>query len=658
MSFRKNVKNIIKKFDYFAVNLNFRYKSKDKYHTLTGGITFIIYILFIMSFVFFNLSSFIRRKNMNIISLNMKLHETDKINLANTKFSFAYNIRCGGNSTEKQMQELFELKLTYIDMTKEKGIESKKKTKIESDFCNNSNFYNKFNDSMDSIDLYSYYCPLNLSYINLEGQYSDEHFRYLEFSLKAKNTCPNDFDKYYYLLTNYDCKLVIYFIDNAINIYNYHNPVDQYIDIIFLQIDPTMYLKLNTFFILQHFQSYENLLFDVTENQIYTKYNRQELYNLYKGLNRFELMPDDYEYFAKIYFRADWSRDILTRKYQKLTEFIANMMSIFSSLLIFLVLLLTEVNRFYSNISIMKKIFTFNRENKKNKKEKYLVNMKNNFSEHFKTRVKTHEMENFNTKLTLNIKGKNNNVIINKFHNKSFLSIKNSQLSNENFISSSNNNQFNYLNVPIQLENSSFIYNNNSSNNINIDNNNNNNINNNTSIMQFKNYLSTLKLIKESSKKFKEIKKKSSMYTTLKIKKEIPIDYNINEFFLYKIFPCFASNKIKTKDKLFSKGKEKLFYQIDIFTYLNNMQNLELMVHILFENYQKNIIKIVGKPFIYLEDKKDFIDKIKISSFSLNNKDVQNFEDSFLYLDEKKNKTFVDKKLYELAKEEIKSYLI
>jgi len=61
----------------------------------------------------------------------MKLHETDKINLANTKFSFAYNIRCGGNSTEKQMQELFELKLTYIDMTKEKGIESKKKPKLK-----------------------------------------------------------------------------------------------------------------------------------------------------------------------------------------------------------------------------------------------------------------------------------------------------------------------------------------------------------------------------------------------------------------------------------------------------------------------------------------------------------------------------------------------
>ena len=94
------------------------------------------------------------------------------------------------------MQELFELKLTYIDMTKEKGIETKKKIKVESDFCNNSNFYNKFNDSMDSIDLYSYYCPLNLSYINLEGQYSDEHFRYLEFSLKAKNTCPNDFETY------------------------------------------------------------------------------------------------------------------------------------------------------------------------------------------------------------------------------------------------------------------------------------------------------------------------------------------------------------------------------------------------------------------------------------------------------------------------------
>ena len=88
------------------------------------------------------------------------------------------------------------------------------------------------------------------------------------------------------------------------------------------------------------------------------------------------------------------------------------------------------------------------------------------------------------------------------------------------------------------------------------------------------------------------------------------------------------------------------------------MQNLELMVHILFENYQKNIMKIINKPFIYLDDKKDFLDKIKISGYTLNNKDIQNFEESFLFLDEKKNKNYVDKKLYELAKEEIKSYLI
>ena len=656
MSFKKKLKNIIKKFDYFAVHLNFRYKSKDKYHTLTGGITFIIYIIFIIIFLLFNLSSFIKRKSMNIISLNMKLHETDKINLAKTNLSFAYNIRCGGNSTEKQMQELFELKLVYIDMTKEKGIETKNKIKVESDFCNNSNFYNNFNESMESIDLYSYYCPINLSYINLEGQYSDEHFRYLEFSLKAKKTSPNDFDTYYHLFSNYDCKLVIYYIDNAINVFNYYNPVEQYIDIIFLQIDPTRFLKLNTFFILQHFKSYENLLFDIGKNKIYPKYNRQEKYNLYKGLDRFKLTPDDFEYFAKIYFRADWSRDILIRKYQKLTEFIANIMSIFTSVLIFLVLILTEINRFYSNISIMKNIYSFNRENQKDKKEKYLINMKNNFSDHFKTRVRTHEFDNLNTKLTLNIKGKNNNVIINKFNNKSFLSIKNSQISNENILNINNKNNKNFLAIPIPIDNTSFICNNNSNNsNINYDN---NNSINNSSIMRFKNYLSTLKFFKNSLTKNPSIKKKKTMYTTLKIKKEILINYNINEFFFYKIFPCLVSNKIKNKHKLFTKGKEKLFYQINIFTYLNNMQNLELMVHILFENYQKNIMKIINKPFIYLDDKKDFLDKIKISGYTLNNKDIQNFEESFLFLDEKKNKNYVDKKLYELAKEEIKSYLI
>ena len=40
-----SLKNFLKKIDHFGTEFTFEYESKDKYHSITGGIVFLIFIL-------------------------------------------------------------------------------------------------------------------------------------------------------------------------------------------------------------------------------------------------------------------------------------------------------------------------------------------------------------------------------------------------------------------------------------------------------------------------------------------------------------------------------------------------------------------------------------------------------------------------------------
>ena len=55
----KKVKKILKNFDYFAVRINFHYNSKKRYHSVTGGLIFFLFILSSLVYIFLHLSSFI-----------------------------------------------------------------------------------------------------------------------------------------------------------------------------------------------------------------------------------------------------------------------------------------------------------------------------------------------------------------------------------------------------------------------------------------------------------------------------------------------------------------------------------------------------------------------------------------------------------------------
>ena len=64
----RKIKNLFKTIDYFGVNFNFHYKTKEKYTSFSGGIVFLIYLIMALIFVLINFKALLNRENMSIIS--------------------------------------------------------------------------------------------------------------------------------------------------------------------------------------------------------------------------------------------------------------------------------------------------------------------------------------------------------------------------------------------------------------------------------------------------------------------------------------------------------------------------------------------------------------------------------------------------------------
>ena len=60
---------------------------------------------------------------------------------------------------------------------------------------------------------------------------------------------------------------------------------------------------------------------------------------------------------------------------------------------------------------------------------------------------------------------------------------------------------------------------------------------------------------------------------------------------------------MKLKKKLFNSGQKRFYFQLDILTYLEKIQQIEVIHKILFNNKEKKMIKFLSKPAISLDNK-------------------------------------------------------
>ena len=640
---------ILKKIDYFGIQFNFHYKGRDKYNSILSGIAFIVFIFITIFYITYSLISFLNRENLTVTYYDILTHQAKKIDFEKFSLNFAYGLTCSGY-TAQELDEYFYITPSHMTRETINGTVKKTQIRFNNTFCTENDFYNNLNSSFNELKLSNYYCvPRNYS---VEGVYVDNVFSYFQFVISAKKDTPEFYENYYKILRG-DCKFEVYYIDHIIDVDKFKQPLQSSIEQIFMQLSPVNYKKMNIYFRQQEFSSDSAYIFDKKKTNIYGGYSRYEEYSLYLGPERFYDKIANYYAFGTIYVRADRNKRIISRRYQKLTEFAASCSSLLSQLLLWMIVFFAFLNRFYANQSLIKNIFQLRNDKQNNFKniKKIIKNEKiKSFVESFdkdKSKIEDEhsnekflEIKNSESKfIRINKNATSNNINIYNDMNKYINSNKNNEINNE-----INNNNISNNNISNNISN-------NESNNINNDNNNNKVI---THFSNSQNKLNISKNIIEEG-----LLSIMSLRKSLKKEKSFNKKFSINccELCYYNLFckKFHCCSNLKVNNILYKKAKKMLNVELDILTYLKTTQIVHLLNFILLEHYQLTCLKFISKPSISLANKMSVFEKIHY--YENLNKDFSEFEKDFQFLLKKNNKNNLEKKLLNLVEMEINNLI-
>ena len=400
------ISDFFKALDYFGVQINFNFKSEKEYKSVCGGIIFFVYIIICIAYITINFIYFLQKKHKTVIYYDKELYTTDDIHFLEHNSTLSIAMLCDNYDGKfgEDINSKFEIKANHVKYLKIDGKSEKYKTSLTLHKCEYSDFYNQFNEELDRNEITTkHFCFNDKNYL-VKGIFADKDFEYIEFILSANFKEDFDEQKYLELFYRYDCKFSLYYIDNAVDVANLTHPMRAFLNQKFIQITPTGYKKVNLFFTIKSFKSDENWFFTLPTEENYLGYSSCEEYDIEKGENRFITKYDEYEKFAKFYIRASSTRNIIERRFEKFTEFVASSTSILSAVFLFLVSILSNINESFALKEI---IDTLCIEQEKNLEKK--ISIKANFNDNNSINkirkerkfnsLKSEEIKNINVKI-------------------------------------------------------------------------------------------------------------------------------------------------------------------------------------------------------------------------------------------------------------------
>ena len=698
----KAIKNFFTTIDIFGFTYNFRYKNREKFQTALGGVIILLFLVLVCVMGIYYFIPFINRKNYTIVYYTMNLAETEEVNLFESESNFAVGLTCEANKKEfRQINEILDLKARYVLYIKSRdGTYEKDATQLVTHKCTYDDFYNKFDKQMDYLNVGKFECVADKT-VSIQGIYADRVFSYFEFSVIAKNGSRELTEEIERFLFNNDCKLQFVYTDIIIDLDNYDNPQTQYLNELFIQLNPTLFIKRNIYFMNQYFTNDNYLMFvfgdDEGKKEIKPLYSRYEEYALYKGLNRYDTQPEEYDYYTKIYVRAELKRTIIKRKYQKFMEFYADASSLLVALYEILVIIFNYFDNFYANHALAKTIFffkdleeenTFN-VNKKKKKIEELLYMTdsclginnsiefdskgskinkyypriNKDSEREKVFENDENKEDYDKDVKIYNKKKNpvdNKPMIkdNEIEDKKEIErmktnklLKSQKNSNDN-TNSNSNKMANYLKDKEnmldndeshskyrmnQLRSSKYA----------------------EAMMNFKYKPKEVEEFSESMGTNMEEQESSSESEPKKKRKKKIIkaynSFNIFEIIITEFLKCCRSRKMEIKSDANEKANNILFKKLDVISYVRNMILFDIINQINLNNSNKTVINFLCRPIISLEKSQ----RSEFDEFYKNykEKDFKKFSDEIKNITEKQERDEKDNKIISISNEHLRVFV-
>ena len=671
----ESILNFLRALDSFGIAYNFRYRDKNKYKTAIGGSFCILFLILVGVLGILTFIPFVNRKNYTIVYYTMNLAETEEVNIFKSESNFAVGLSCEAKKGEtRNILDLLNLKTSYVLFQKFlNGSYAKFNKPLITHKCTYNDFYNKYDGEFDYLGLSKYECISSKNF-TIQGIYSNEIFSYFEFSVQAKNQSDQLLDTIESFLENNDCKVNFAYTDIIIDLDKYRSPITQYLNQIFIQLTPHLYIKRNIYFMNQYFTTDDNLMYiygDLTP-EIMPLYSRYEEYSLYQGLNRKTNRLPNFDYFSKVYLRADLKKTIIKRKYQRLMEFYSSCHCLLNAIYKLLGILLNYINNFYGFHALSKFIFFFkelddennfniNKKSNMIKEVLSIINSKGNILDNKKSKKKDMEKQdilsinkreeedledikdiqevnlyNNNKKKVQNKNSRNSPTKTMTFLTKETLE-KEENTKKDNNDDENNNNYYQGKTQKYKLDQKR------RKNNIrirfNFRNNNENNL--------------------YSSEKMGTNNDKDSIGSnnTKKVDDngQIKNTYNIFELFITQFFGCCLLNNLNIKNNAINKAKKILFKKLDVIKYIRNMILFERINQTNINDNEKILMNFFSRPIISVYTKEE---KNEFEQFYENyeDKDFDNYYEQIIELANKSKKEEKDIKLLSISNEHLNAF--
>ena len=676
------IKSFFTMIDIFGVNYNFRYKDKEKYQTALGGFIVILFAILAITMAIYYFIPFVNRKNYTIVYYTMNLAKTEEVDLFASESNFAVGLICEKNKNEKKkIDELLDLKSRYVEYVKSRdGNYAKNPKDTNIHLCTYDDFYNKYDAQFDYLSLQTYYCVGNKEF-TIQGIYADQVFSYFEFSVVAKDTTKAWTDEVLRFLFHNDCKLQIAFTDIIIDLDNYENPITQYLNTIFIQLNPSLFIKRNIYFMNQHFTNDDFLMFVFGDDQTPEKkplYSRYEEYALWKGLKRFEEQPAEYDYYSKVYIRAELKKTVIKRKYQKFMEFYADASSLLIAVFDILVVIFNYVDTFYAHHSLAKSIFFFKeleeKENfnvmkkadiiqelisitelqKKNSENSpiEIISKNSKIMKNFPPKKKETERQEINddkedNQKEIKVYNNRNKRPLESKQTKSSSYLKGKSTEEKKDYNNSKQNQYSEKSEDDRGESdenypkykmNQMKRNRNSGAMLNFRYNDRSNDDYNESIGTN---------MDENSSDTERPRRKRKL--------KVENDFNIIEIIITQIFKCCMTKSMRLKNDANEKANELLFKKMDINSYVRNMILFDVMNRTMIDDNTKPIFNFLSRPVISVNKKA----KVEFNEFYKNyrERDFNKYYDRIQEMVHKPKKEEREEKLVSISNEQLKSFV-
>ena len=629
------LKNTLKKLDVFGVPFSFKFNKKDSYPTPSGGLFVILFLIVALYLGISKLIAFIHRDNFAIIYYTMNIPVTEKIILKDSKASIAFGFEnnCGTNGRFK-VQDVLIVEARFVIYTKTmEGEYVKNKRLLSTHPCTYEDFYNLYNKQFDYLSLPAYQCLDDNSQI-IEGIWDDQTFSYYEIGVAAKNQTSENLDNIDEYLFKNDCKFEFFYTDITIDLYNYEEPIAPYLNSAFIQLNPTLFIKRNIYFMNQYLKDDDHLLgvFKDYEENVVSKslFSRYEEYYLYLGLNRSITNPPNTYDYAKIYIRADLKKTDIRRNYQKLMEFYANATSLLIGIFRVLLIIFNFIDGFYGENSIFRRIFFLKEfedsQNfdifKKGKQIKELISLSDIAS------IEYSDVNSFETNFNDIISDKN--------------IFKNKDLKTYNGRSKNN------INLKNTIRTNSFSFRNEKTNSM---------------IRRIKlskgkeSLSSSSRLGKEDKKDNSELNQIRKDETSNNIAPQMKLNYSFNvfEIIISSFCKCCMSKNLALKNNIYRKANDILLNKLDIVIYIRNMILIDIINETLFTENKMGIINFLSRPLLSINKNDNYDSPEFYQNYNENN--FIKFYDDISELIQKTNKKEKEKNLILLVNKSLKQFL-